>query len=363
MGAEPVQQPLDVYTSNERLERERALLRRCPILLTSTARLREPGDFVTHDALGVPVLLWVDKTGTIRGFLNVCRHRGARLVEELEGAGRHAFACPYHGWTYASDGALRHIPHAHGFDADQCRRTQLSPFPIHVRHGFVWSSPGAEVDHFLGPLADELAGWGLENGYPAYQFSISAAANWKLLMEQSFETYHLRRIHAHSVYPWVYDNVALLDDFHPHQRMIVPKRGIEEYMQRDEASWNILSVANVVYLIFPNTILLVREAAVVQHSLFPDGLDQTRWLTSATCSSPPQTAQDRQALEQDKESFRITLGEDFIAASSVQQGLRCEANRAFTFGRFEAGLIRYHRAMEHLLAGLVPLDDQVESSR
>ena len=106
MGPEPVQQPVDVYTSSERLERERMLLQRVPIMLESTARLRKPGDFVTHDALGIPLLLCVDKAGDIRGFINVCRHRGARLVEDDSGASRHVFVCPYHGWAYASDGRL-----------------------------------------------------------------------------------------------------------------------------------------------------------------------------------------------------------------------------------------------------------------
>ena len=77
MGAEPAQQPVDVYTSTQRLERERQLLQRVPIMLQSTARLREPGDFVTHDALGIPLLLSVDKAGD-SGPSSMCVAIGAR---------------------------------------------------------------------------------------------------------------------------------------------------------------------------------------------------------------------------------------------------------------------------------------------
>ena len=208
MDPEPVQQPVDVYTSSERLERERMLLQRVPIMLESTARLRKPGDFVTHDALGIPLLLCVDKAGDIRAFINVCRHRGARLVEDDSGVSRHVFVCPYHGWAYAGDGRLSHIPHAYGFAEGHCDKTRLAPFPVTVRHGFVWTAPGPDVDHHLGRLAAEIAGWGIDGQHPAYQLEMSADANWKLLIEGGFETYHFRRVHAGTVYPVVYDNVA-----------------------------------------------------------------------------------------------------------------------------------------------------------
>ena len=124
-------------------------------------------------------------------------------------------------------------------------------------------------------------------------------------MEGVFEAYHFRRLHADTIYPAFYDNVALLDDFHPHQRVIFPKRSIEEHVRRNEAQWDLLSVANVVYLIFPNTILLVREAFAMHHSLFPDGADRSLWRSSAMQQRPAQTPEDQQRLEQDKEGPRL----------------------------------------------------------
>ena len=114
-------------------------------------------------------------------------------------------------------------------------------------------------------------------------------------------------------------------------------------------------MANVAYLIFPNTILLVREAFAMHHSLFPDGADRSLWRSSAMQQRPAQTPEDQQRLEQDKEGSKATQAEDFRAVSSIQRGLPSGANSVLTFGRFEAALGRYHRAMEDSLARLVPL--------
>ena len=100
------------------------------------------------------------------------------------------------------------------------------------------------------------------------------------------------------------------------------------------------------YLIFPNTILLVREAAVMHHSLFPSGADRTLWRSSAMQQRLAHTPEDEQRLEQDKERAKATQAEDFRAASSIQRGLPAGANSALTFGRFEAGLVRFHRALD-----------------
>ncbi|WP_437592417.1 aromatic ring-hydroxylating oxygenase subunit alpha [Sorangium sp. So ce1000] len=351
MAAEPEQRPVDIYTSPARLERERGqLFQRYPIVLTSAALLQRPGDCVTHDGLGVPILLSVDKEGRIRGFLNVCRHRGARLVDGPTGAARSSFTCPFHAWTYGLDGKLLNIPHAHGFAEGHCERTALTPFPVRVQFGMVWTDPGPDLDTFLGPLARELAGWNLSRLRPAYQLAFSPNANWKLLMEVAFEVYHFRRTHPQTVAPWVPDNVALQDDFYPHQRLIVPKNKINACLNRDPAGWDLLSVANVVYLIFPNTILVLREGPTILHTVCPSSLDRTLWHTWASADRLPQTEHELRHTEEDRKSFEATLDEDFRRVSSIQSGLSSGANQVVTFGRFEIGPIQFHRALDDFLA-------------
>ena len=100
MGDDEARVPVSSYRSPERFAaEEHALFRRLPIVVGHASEVAAPGSFFTHDTLGVPLLVTRDHEGTLRAFLNVCRHRGSRLVHEPRGANRKAFACAYHAWT------------------------------------------------------------------------------------------------------------------------------------------------------------------------------------------------------------------------------------------------------------------------
>src|SRR5262249_30723439 len=97
--------PVADYTCPAQSTRERdVFFRRGPFMVGLSCLLPKPGDYMTHDYSGVPMLLVRDDSGAPRGFLNVCRHRGARVAEGC-GNGRR-FSCPYHAWTYGLDGRL-----------------------------------------------------------------------------------------------------------------------------------------------------------------------------------------------------------------------------------------------------------------
>src|SRR5687768_11416236 len=80
---------IDRYTSEERLEKERRVLfRKFPIIVGRASDVADPGAFFTHDAAGVPILVTRDQGGTVHAMLNVCRHRGTRLVSETQGSAK-----------------------------------------------------------------------------------------------------------------------------------------------------------------------------------------------------------------------------------------------------------------------------------
>lgn len=352
LGPDVAEQPVHVYASPERLalERER-LFRRVPIVLADAASLREPGSFVTHDALGIPILLVAGNDGEIRGLLNVCRHRGARLTEGPLGTARASFRCPYHGWTYDLEGALRHVPHAYGFPDGHCARTALVPFPVRARHGLVWSDPGPDLDTYLGPLGAELGSWGLDRRAAIEPLSARYDANWKLLVDGALESYHFRWAHGDTVYPLFHDNLALVDAIGPHQRVVFVKRAIAEVVAREPARWNILSAANIAYLIFPNTLLLVQKDRATRLSFFPEAPDRSLRLGATLTGRRPATEAERAAAEEGTRLIEAALGEDFALAASIQRGIGSGANQALLFGRFEHGLRAFHRAIEERLAG------------
>src|SRR3569833_2173788 len=78
--------------------------RSMPVFMGLSTRLPKPGDYVTEDVAGMPVLLTRGADGQVRAFANICRHRGAPVASGCGNA--RAFTCPYHGWTYDSAGKL-----------------------------------------------------------------------------------------------------------------------------------------------------------------------------------------------------------------------------------------------------------------
>ncbi|MEM7739701.1 MAG: Rieske (2Fe-2S) protein, partial [Pseudomonadota bacterium] len=99
------------YTSDERFQDEREkIFRQMPHAAAHVSELKKPGDFIRSDVAGVPLLLTRDGDGQLHAFINACRHRGTRLVDDFAGCKRR-FSCPYHAWTYANTGELLAAPH------------------------------------------------------------------------------------------------------------------------------------------------------------------------------------------------------------------------------------------------------------
>src|SRR5262249_58285234 len=114
------------------------------------------------------------RDGTLRAFLNVCRHRGAKVVQDCGSAA--AFTCPYHGWTYGSDGMLRGVPEeAMAFPGVRAERPGLIPLPLAEKYGMVWVQPTPAADRaarfhiepWLHRLRPRLPSWKLDT-YPYY---------------------------------------------------------------------------------------------------------------------------------------------------------------------------------------------------
>src|SRR5262249_55169538 len=107
-------EPVANYRSPARLEAElERVLRRHPVAFCPSAALPESGSYVARDAAQIPIVAVRGSDGRVRAFRNACRHRGTPVAAGTGCA--KAFVCRYHGWTYGLDGALRHVPHEHGF--------------------------------------------------------------------------------------------------------------------------------------------------------------------------------------------------------------------------------------------------------
>jgi phenylpropionate dioxygenase-like ring-hydroxylating dioxygenase large terminal subunit len=187
--------PAPWYTDRSALERElERIFRRSWQYAGAAADLVGEGAFLTVRAGRVPIVLARGRDGELRGFINVCRHRGSELVLEERGC-RRTLQCHYHAWTYDLDGSLRAAPGSaaeEGFD-----RAEFSLLPVAVGEWGPWvfvnpDPQAAPLAEALGglPAILEAAGLDLAALRPREGARYDIAANWKVVVDNYLECYH-----------------------------------------------------------------------------------------------------------------------------------------------------------------------------
>jgi Rieske 2Fe-2S family protein len=173
------------------------------MLVGHQSQIAKTGDYFTTDVAGESLIVVRDKRGTIHGFYNVCRHRGSRLIENVNGQSA-AIQCPYHAWTYALDGRLMGAPHmdeVSGFD-----KTDYSLHTVNLAlwEGFIFvnlADASAQrggyipLDEWFAPLAGKFSRWNLSELRSAKRTEYDVRANWKLIFENYSECYHCLGVH------------------------------------------------------------------------------------------------------------------------------------------------------------------------
>jgi phenylpropionate dioxygenase-like ring-hydroxylating dioxygenase large terminal subunit len=340
----PSQRAVSVYTDPARFERERRLFTEGPVAVGHGSLLASPGDFFTHDVLR-PLLVVRQDDGSLQGLLNVCRHRGTRVEQEPRGH-RARFTCPYHGWAYRLDGRLAGVPHRQGFPQVQEATHSLRPIPVMEAAGLVW----AGGDPRLGALAEELCGFGLRSGVIYAEREREYAINWKLAFDIFLEAYHVRVAHAQTIAPMFLDNVYLVDPHPPHLRNVFPKQSIAALAHQPEPSWRLREHANVLYVLFPSTLVLVQpDHSAVLHIL-PLAVDRTRLCSYAVIPEPPAHDKARAHWDANMKILYSAVDEDFALGTTIQAGLASGANEALHFGAFEHALTRFHAQVDAAIA-------------
>ena len=184
---------------------QRTIFERLWLCAARTAEIHHPGQFQVVTAGTESVLVIRQGDGSLRAFLNVCRHRGARVCAEESGQVNRYLRCPYHAWSYELSGRLAAAPNlARMPDID---RDAYGLVPVALREwlGYAWVCLAAEPPSFLDTvvgaviarLGDERAieSYGLDRLAVGRRISYEVAANWKLLVENFMECYHCAPIH------------------------------------------------------------------------------------------------------------------------------------------------------------------------
>jgi glycine betaine catabolism A len=346
-----------IYHAPERFEAERErLFRREPLCLGHADQL-EPGTVLAFEFCGVPVLIARARDGALRVFLNVCRHRGARLVaEQGEVCRKQSLMCPYHGWTYRLDGSLAGVPRPEAFPDLERRLLGLRELPSAVRHGLIWAmlDPDAKMPDmaaYLGALDRELGAIGIGDYRFYRQHAVKRAANWKLIVDAFLEVYHVTRLHAGTIGPFFTDAVAVNDGVGRHVRALIARERTSEIRTLPPEQWSPQVHGTLVHYVFPNSIFIYHPDYISHLGLLPDAADETLFVHSMLI---PETPADEKAEAHWRRSFELIdsgvfAKEDLVVCEQIQRGLASGANDALIVGRLEQNLRRFHSTVDAAL--------------
>ncbi|SEF30002.1 aromatic ring-hydroxylating dioxygenase subunit alpha [Variovorax sp. NFACC27] len=357
---EPAVSPVTRYLDPARHELEvERIFRRYPLALCPSASLANAGDSFAIDVAGMPLLFVRGHDGEVNGFVNACRHRGARLKPPGASPGQRALICPYHSWTYGLDGALRGRPSAEDFPHAPASKCSLARVPVAEALGFVWAvprvladgeSPGLDIAEWLGRFGADLRSWGYDGWVPFHQRAFDNAANWKIPFEANLETYHFQYAHRDSIAGLFYDNLLVADQERQHQRLFLPKRSIEGLRDVPEQEWQVGPHSNIIYYFFPATFILHEGDHANAFTVLPESPGRSRVIASTLIPEPPKTEKSANYWRKNIESFWGALNEDFALGVSAQSTLASGAQSSLYFGATECCSARFHADVEAALA-------------
>jgi Rieske 2Fe-2S family protein len=304
--------------------------------------LQAAGDYRLVSVAGESIIVARADDGALYAFLNVCRHRGARICTAEKGtATKGTFQCPYHAWSYGLDGQLLGAPNlgsAKGFDRSQFG---LVPVRIEVWEGLVWlnlsESPGSVAEQLDGPLQMRFPERATFERYQVGALKVGQRieytidANWKLIIENFMECYHCGPVHPELVrllpafrngLAYQEGGTAFADDVEAFtlsgkgSRPRLP--GLTEAEERTYTG----------FVLWPNVLINLLPDHVILHTLLPETPTRSRvvcdWLFDAgEVAKPDFDPQDTVAV------FDVVNRQDWQVCELAQLGM---TSRAYATG-------------------------------
>ncbi len=279
----PMTMPGAFYTSQEQFDRETAtVLRRGWHCLGRTDEIPNVGDFFTVQLLNEPLIVVRQTDAQIAVLANVCRHRGMPLAEGRGNTKR--FVCSYHAWAYDLDGGLMRATRMRnaGFDTKSCG---LHRHNIHLWNGFIYVNLDGTSAPFNYPALDALlANYESENFQLAHVAEEVWNTNWKCLVENFMEGYHLSVVHPETLHDYTPTGLARklvsaegFTSYAANYPKTIPPRGTgAPHLTEDER------LRSTLFAVFPTQVASQAASLLVSLSIFPlnAGQIKVKWTLS-----------------------------------------------------------------------------------
>ena len=347
-----------IYTDPALYEREkRAIFDRFPYVAGLSRDIARPGDFINTADFGTPTIITRTKEGTIKAYVNSCRHRGAALVYEDKGNAGGGFTCPYHGWSYNLDGKLLGITCNSTFGAVDKSDHGLVEIEAEERHGliFVASKPGVKLnlDEYLGAeLNQELPHWGFDKVESSRAAPIPLDGNWKLSLEAFLESYHFDYAHRDNLAHFYFGNVADVTPMGRHLRFSVPHKTIMELEYEPVDQWVPENHITLAYILFPGTILINSPQVLEFFQIVPNGVGKSIVRHACYARMDLNVPGNREMFEMTWESAHsIVQRQDLpYGVTTAHLGITDKAMPKFLFGQNELALQHMHKVAKQAVA-------------
>jgi choline monooxygenase len=308
-------------------------------------QVRQPGQYVTTDIAGEPIVVVRGNDGVLRAFFNVCRHHAAAVMTEPHGKAAQ-LRCPYHGWTYSLEGELKGTPDFSGVCDFDRARTGLVPLEIATWENwvFVKVNPGHPCleDFLTTDLVEEIRPLQLINLHWFERRYYHFDCNWKVFVDNYLDGgYHVPYLHKGLDSVLDYSNYMIENGTrHSLQWSPIVSEGAEAQtgaVRKGERA--------LYYWIYPNFMINWYDGVMDTNLVVPRGVDQTEVIFDFYFPDVVSAA----ARERNAASVAVgqrIQDEDVAICKSVQRGLN---SRAYTAGRLsvrrEAGEHLFHRLL------------------
>jgi phenylpropionate dioxygenase-like ring-hydroxylating dioxygenase large terminal subunit len=342
------------YTDPARFEAEkRKLFGELPLLACLSLDVAEPGDAFTFDAAGPAILIVRGQDRKARAFLNMCTHRGARLVKDCQR--RRLIACPFHAWSFDTEGRLVAVPGEEAFEGVDRATRGLIRVPVGEWAGMIFVKAHAgdeeiDVAAWLGDMGPQLQALKLDGARPIKQDRLDVDANWKYCLDTYGEAYHFSSLHTETFGQSSVSNVALCDTLGPHYRVFFTNRGYADCVGKDEVEWPELPYGGS-HFVFPNSIVYGAPmegggSMIGMYRLYPgESVGKSFTLLSVHRGADvPATTPDETFSGAHDYIVHVVSTEDYSVSKEGQHNLE-NAPEGFqiVFGRNELALQNTHR--------------------
>jgi choline monooxygenase len=307
-------------------------------------QVRDKGGFFTADLTGEPLVVARGEDGQLRAFYNVCRHHAAAVVTEAEGCAKQ-FRCPYHGWTYGNDGALKGMVEFEGVCSFDRAKNGLVPVKVDTWENFVFvnlNERAAPLREFLGKAPELVAPLHLGKKLKYFDRCVyTLNCNWKVYVDNYLDGgYHVP--HAHKGLSSVIEYVKYkIENF---ERACLQSSPLSADA-KSESGVAAARQGRAFYLwIYPNFMINAYEGVMDTNVVLPLGVDKCAVVFDYYFADV-----SKKALKKNQTSIKVSekvQEEDEAICDAVQRGL---ASRAYVAGRLsvrrEAGEHLFHRLL------------------